>query len=129
MEVKRFTGEEMDTLRSNPYTYKVTQCQISFTTEFKELFWKYYNKGMTPRDILPSLGYAGEILMNEPSAIFEIIHSLTSQPESRLSVSEMCRTAGVSRSGYYAWVKATPMREAQEEQDRKDFDIILEAYQ
>lgn len=67
--------------------------------------------------------------MNDPSAIFEIIHSLVSQPESRLSVSEMCRTAGVSRSGYYAWVKAAPMREAQEEQDRKDFDIILEAYQ
>ena len=34
--------------------------------------------------------------MNDPSAIFEIIHSLVSQPESRLSVSEMCRTAGVS---------------------------------
>ena len=67
--------------------------------------------------------------MNDPSAIFGIIHSLVSQPESRLSVSEMCRTAGVSRSGYYAWVKAAPMREAQEEQDRKDFDIILEAYQ
>ena len=45
-----------------------------------------------------------------------------------LSVSEMCSTAGVSRSGYYAWVKAAPVREAQEEQDRKDFDIILEAY-
>ena len=66
--------------------------------------------------------------MNEPSAIFEIIHSLVSQPEGRLSVSEMCSIAGVSRSGYYAWVKAAPVREAQEEQDRRDFDIILEAY-
>ena len=63
--------------------------------------------------------------MNEPSAIFEIIHSLVSQPEMHLSVSEMCSIAGVSRSGYYAWVKAAPVREAQEEQDRKDFDIIL----
>ncbi len=62
MEVKRFTGEEMDALRNNPYTYKVTQCQISFTTEFKELFWKHYNEGMTPKDILLSLGYAPEML-------------------------------------------------------------------
>lgn len=62
MEVKRFTGEEMDALRSNPYTYKVTQCQISFTTEFKELFWKHYNEGMTPRDILLSLGYDPDML-------------------------------------------------------------------
>ena len=67
--------------------------------------------------------------MNEPSAIFEIIHSLIDQPEGHLSVSEMCRIAGVSRSGYYAWVKDAPIREAQEEQDRKDFDIILDAYQ
>lgn len=29
--------------------------------------------------------------MNDPSAIFGIIHSLVSQPESRLSVSEMCQ--------------------------------------
>lgn len=62
MEVKRFTGKEMDTLRSNPYTYKVTQCQLSFTTEFKELFWKHYNEGMTPKDILLSLGYDPDML-------------------------------------------------------------------
>ena len=67
--------------------------------------------------------------MNEPSAIFEIIHSLVNQPEGHLSVSEMCSIAGVSRSGYYAWIKAAPIREAQEEQDRRDFEIILEAYQ
>ena len=65
--------------------------------------------------------------MNEPSAIFEIIHSLVNHPEGRLSVSGMCRIAGVSRSGCYAWVKAAPIREAQEEQDRKDFDISLPA--
>lgn len=62
MEVKRFTGEEMDALRQNPYTYKVTQCHLSFTAEFKELFWKHYNEGMTPRDILASLGYDPDVL-------------------------------------------------------------------
>ena len=67
--------------------------------------------------------------MSEPSAIFELIHSLVSKPEAHLSISEMCHIAGVSRSGYYAWVKAAPIREAQEERDRKVFDTILEAYQ
>ena len=67
--------------------------------------------------------------MDEPSAIYEIIHSIIQEPsEERLSVLEMCQIAGVSRSGYYAWVKAAPKREAQEEQDRKDFDLILKAY-
>ena len=62
MEVKRFTGVEMDALRANLYTYKVTQCHLSFTTEFKELFWKHYNEGMTPKDILLSLGYDPDML-------------------------------------------------------------------
>ena len=40
MERKRFTEEEMAELRKNPYTYMVTQGQLSFTVEFKELFWR-----------------------------------------------------------------------------------------
>lgn len=67
--------------------------------------------------------------MNEPSAIFEIIQSVVSEStDDKLSVMEMCQIAGVSRSGYYAWLKATPIRAAKEEQGRADFDLILEAY-
>ena len=67
--------------------------------------------------------------MSEPSAVYEIIHSvLQEEKEDHLSVLEMCQIAGVSRSGYYAWIKAAPKREAQEEKDRKDFDLILDAY-
>ncbi len=39
----------------------------------------------------------------------------------------MCEIVGVFRSGYYAWVKAESVRAAREEQDRKDFDLILMA--
>ena len=45
-----------------------------------------------------------------------------------ISVKELCEAAGVSRSGYYAWLKASTVREESEENDRKDFEIILEAY-
>ena len=40
----------------------------------------------------------------------------------------MCELAGVSRSGYYAWEEAAPMRVVREDNDRQDFDKILEAY-
>ena len=33
---KPFTLEQIAQLRKNPYTYKVTNCKIFFTTEFKE---------------------------------------------------------------------------------------------
>lgn len=46
-----------------------------------------------------------------------------------LTVSMLCQIAGVSRSGYYQWIKSENKRKEREEQDRKDFEIILQAYQ
>ena len=66
--------------------------------------------------------------MEDSSRTFEIIYSAVNSAENRLSVSRMCEIAGVSRSGYYAWIKAEPSREKQELQDRKDFELILAAY-
>ena len=66
--------------------------------------------------------------MNDSSCVFEIIEKTVSTSENRLSISSLCKMAGVSRSGYYAWVKAEAFRQAQQEQDRKDFELILAAY-
>lgn len=66
--------------------------------------------------------------MNESSCVFEVISQTVSSAESSLSVAELCKIAGVSRSGYYAWLKAAPVRELREEQDRQDFELILSAY-
>lgn len=52
-----FTEEEMEALRSNPYTYKVTMQQLHFTAEFKQLFWDEYQKSKTPKEILTECGY------------------------------------------------------------------------
>ena len=40
----------------------------------------------------------------------------------------MCEIAGVSRSGYYAWIKAAPKRQDRDLQDAFDFKLIKEAY-
>lgn len=66
--------------------------------------------------------------MNEPSCVFETIHHTIQQSANSLSVKDLCSIAGVSRSGYYAWLKAAPAREIQEEKDRRDFDLVLAAY-
>lgn len=67
--------------------------------------------------------------MGDADSKFRIIHEVVSQPGNALHIDEMCQVAGVSRSGYYRWLAAAPLREAREEQDREDFDLILEAYQ
>ena len=62
MNIKRFTAEELETIRANPYTYKATPAQIRFTAEFKERFWNEYENGTLPKDILRSCGYDPEVL-------------------------------------------------------------------
>ena len=66
--------------------------------------------------------------MNESSCAYEIIQETLQAAGNSLSVSSLCSMAGISRSGYYAWLKAGPIREAQEQKDREDFDLVLEAY-
>ena len=63
-----------------------------------------------------------------PEVKFRLIQEAVSHDNNMLSISMMCQIAGVSRSGYYQWCSAKPARENREEDDRKDFDLILEAY-
>ena len=59
---------------------------------------------------------------------FSLIHESVNNDDNMLNISHMCEIAGVSRSGYYAWMAAAPAREAREKADVRDFDLILEAY-
>ena len=66
--------------------------------------------------------------MNKPSSKFQIIHSVLQDKRNVLSIEELCSIAGVSRSGYYNWINSEAKRLEKEVQDRKDFELILEAY-
>jgi len=59
---------------------------------------------------------------------FALIHEAVQQDGNALSISYMCDIAGVSRSGYYAWIGAAPARQKREIHDKADFVLILEAY-
>lgn len=66
--------------------------------------------------------------MNDSSCIFEIIYNTMQQSHNTMSIKTLCSMAGVSRSGYYAWLNAAPARAPREQQDREDFEKILTAY-
>ena len=68
------------------------------------------------------------MIMGTPGRKFEIIRDITEDPENVLNIKDLCEIAGVSRSGYYNWLTSETRRQEKEEQDRKDFDIILQAY-
>ena len=57
-----------------------------------------------------------------------MIQDTLSSHDNILSVSELCRIANVSRSGYYRWAAAAESRARRETQDQNDFALILQAY-
>ena len=59
---------------------------------------------------------------------FALIYEAIKHDNNVLSISYMCKLAGVSRSGFYAWMGAAPARKKRDDQDKADFELILEAY-
>ena len=62
------------------------------------------------------------------SNIFAKIQLERSKDTNTMSVKEFCELAGVTRSGYYNWLRHADAREKREQQDRADFELILNAY-
>lgn len=57
-----------------------------------------------------------------------IIEQTLKEKGNCLNVSMLCEIAGVSRSGYYRWIKGAAKRAEREMRDRQDFELILSAY-
>ena len=60
---------------------------------------------------------------------YGLIHEAVRQDGNLLNISALCRIAGVSRSGYYAWLDAAPLRQSREETDSADFALVKQAYE
>ncbi|MGQ4668996.1 IS3 family transposase [Metabacillus halosaccharovorans] len=63
-----------------------------------------------------------------PEEKFRLIEEMTLRDNNELNINWLCEMAGVSRSGYYNWLKSADKRRNKDEQDKKDFELILEAY-
>lgn len=62
-------------------------------------------------------------------AKYSIIDEMTQREGNALNITWLCKAAGVSRSGYYHYLATEEIRRQKEEQDRRDFQIILDAFQ
>ncbi|MDR2047285.1 MAG: hypothetical protein LBP79_05265 [Clostridiales bacterium] len=60
------------------------------------------------------------LLNASPSAKFSIIREMTKRDGNVLNLTWLCEIAGVTRAGYYFWLKAEKAREAGEAQDIAD---------
>lgn len=79
MSKTKFTTEQQQLLRNNPYTVRVTDDVLNLSKEFKELFYKEYLTGALPRNILEKYGYPADILGKQ--RIWGISHMIRKQFE------------------------------------------------
>lgn len=63
-----------------------------------------------------------------PSSKYKVIQEMTQRDDNLLNITWLCTAAGVSRSGYYHYLETEDLRQQREEQDRKDFLLIQEAF-
>ena len=68
------------------------------------------------------------LIQERPGSVFPLIHEILSDDKNDFTVTELCLFCGVSRSGYYSWLKAEKKLQEREKQDEKDFKLILRAY-
>jgi transposase-like protein len=65
MEQKKFTLDEQETLKENPYVERVSETTITYTKEFRERFALEYASGKTPSIILRECGFDPAMLGKE----------------------------------------------------------------
>lgn len=65
----------------------------------------------------------------KPEEKFKIIEQMLQRDNNLLNISWLCECAGVSRSGYYNWISSEEVRNKKDYCDKKDFELILAAYQ
>ena len=59
---KLFTPDEINMLKANPYTLRVSETTIKFTLAFKEAFMEGYKKGIGPVHLFRELGYDPDVI-------------------------------------------------------------------
>ena len=67
--------------------------------------------------------------MDSVGTRFEAVREALADKNNVLTVKDLCELAGVSRSGYYNWIRSENARDLREAKDQEAFEKILEAYQ
>lgn len=67
-------------------------------------------------------------MKGSPQIRYRIINDTIAKDDNLLNISYLCQIAGVSRSGFYHWKSSHDAGKNREENDKRDFELIMEAY-
>lgn len=83
---RKFTLEQIKTLTESPHTHHVTQKTVSYTQEFKVMFWEKYSTGTAPETIFREAGIDPDILGK--TRIWGLVTTLRKQKEKAMEFRE-----------------------------------------
>ena len=81
-----FTLEQREVFEESPYVASTTEKTISFTREFKELFWQRYRDGVSPEKIFVDAGFDPKMV--GVSRIWGLVTTLRKQKEQGMEFSD-----------------------------------------
>jgi len=81
-----FTEKQIKVLIDSPYVYSISKKSISYTKEFKELFWQRYIDGITPKQIFEDAKLDTTVITQ--SRIYSFTKSLKQQYEKNLAFTD-----------------------------------------
>lgn len=67
-------------------------------------------------------------VVNSTSAKFRLINELHQADKRKFHITDLCKIANVSRSGYYNWMAAEPMRKRQEKRDHDSYLMVSQIF-
>ena len=79
-------------------------------------------------ELLKKLDGIERSLVNKPSEKCQLIHDMILTDENNYTISFLCETAGISRSGYYKWLQNVPKRAEKEREDYEQHLLIKEIF-
>jgi len=113
-ENSRFTPEQISELEKSPYIRKVTEKTVSYTFEFKEMFWNLYSQGLSPPQIFEQASINIEILGD--TRVYSLLTVLRKTKEKGLSFKDGRESADSqtqSRERLPKFPKGTKMSETE----------------
>lgn len=79
-------------------------------------------------ELLKKLDRLERSVVNKPARKYALIHRLNSADRKGFPISYLCDVAGVSRSGYYRWLRSAPKRKQRDQADEADYKRIQEIF-
>ena len=79
-------------------------------------------------ELLKKLDRIERSVVNKPSEKYQLMHDMILTDGNNYTISFLCETAGVSRSGYYKWLQNVPKRAEKERKNYEEHLLIKEIF-